>query len=116
MIEAGWSAQRVPRQVDRSDLTVRRNWGQKSEKTSFIRQPGSGRSQLTSRREDRHIIRHARVEPTASLATVQIQVNFISCIMGIGQKLLTTFPFSNFVQRGFSAVKASSQKRKKETD
>lgn len=73
MMEAGWSARRVARQVGRSDFTVRRCWDQWTEETSFTRRPGSGRPRQTSRREDRHIIRHARVEPTASLAAIQTQ-------------------------------------------
>ncbi|GFV25791.1 transposable element Tcb2 transposase [Trichonephila clavipes] len=58
-------------QVGRSALTVRRCWDQWTEDTSFTRRPG--RPRQTSRREDRHIIRQARVERTASLATVQTQ-------------------------------------------
>ncbi|GFX29055.1 transposable element Tcb2 transposase [Trichonephila clavipes] len=41
---------------------------------SFTRRPGSGRPRQTSRREDRHIVRNARVQPTASLATIQAQL------------------------------------------
>ena len=70
MMEAGWSARRVARQLGRSDCVVRRCWDQWTEETSFTRRPGSGQ---TSRREDRHIIRNARVEPTASLAAIQTQ-------------------------------------------
>ncbi|GFY17085.1 transposable element Tcb2 transposase [Trichonephila clavipes] len=44
---------------------------QRTKETSFTRRSGSGRPQQTCLREDRHIIRHARVEPTASLAAVQ---------------------------------------------
>ncbi|GFV50183.1 transposable element Tcb2 transposase [Trichonephila clavipes] len=69
MIEAGWPA----RQVGRYDLTVRRCWDQWTEETSFTRRPGSGRPRQTSSREYRHIIRHACVEPTASLAAVETQ-------------------------------------------
>ncbi|GFX31676.1 transposable element Tcb2 transposase [Trichonephila clavipes] len=36
---------------------------------SFTRRPGSGRPRQTSRREDRHILRNARVQPTTSSAT-----------------------------------------------
>ncbi|GFW34778.1 HTH_Tnp_Tc3_2 domain-containing protein [Trichonephila clavipes] len=35
---------------------------------------GAGRSQQTSRPEDRHIVRNARVQPTASSAAIQAQV------------------------------------------
>ncbi|GFY06700.1 transposable element Tcb2 transposase [Trichonephila clavipes] len=38
---------------------------------SFTRRPGP---RLTSRREDRHIVRNARVQPTASSAAIQAQV------------------------------------------
>ncbi|PRD22498.1 UNVERIFIED_CONTAM: hypothetical protein NCL1_48950 [Trichonephila clavipes] len=41
---------------------------------SFTRRPGSGRSRQTSRREDRHIVRNARAQPTASSAVIQAQV------------------------------------------
>ncbi|GFW67695.1 HTH_Tnp_Tc3_2 domain-containing protein [Trichonephila clavipes] len=41
---------------------------------SFTRRPDSGHPRQTSRREDRHIIRNARVQPTASSAAIQIYV------------------------------------------
>ncbi|GFT17982.1 transposable element Tcb2 transposase [Trichonephila clavipes] len=41
---------------------------------SFTRRPGSGRPQQTSRREDRLIVKNARLHPTASLAAIQAQV------------------------------------------
>ncbi|GFU05064.1 transposable element Tcb2 transposase [Trichonephila clavipes] len=41
---------------------------------SFKRRLGSGCPRQTSRREDHHILRSARVHPTASLATIQAQV------------------------------------------
>ncbi|GFV18311.1 transposable element Tcb2 transposase [Trichonephila clavipes] len=41
---------------------------------SFTRRPSSGRTQDSSRREDGHIVRNARVQPTASSATIQEQV------------------------------------------
>ncbi|GFW13279.1 transposable element Tcb2 transposase [Trichonephila clavipes] len=41
---------------------------------SFTRRPGTGRPRQTSRREGRHIVRNARVQPTASSATIQAQV------------------------------------------
>ncbi|GFS80633.1 transposable element Tcb2 transposase [Trichonephila clavipes] len=40
---------------------------------SFTRRPGSGRPRQTSRREDRRIVRNARVQPTALSATIQAQ-------------------------------------------
>ncbi|GFX31158.1 transposable element Tcb2 transposase [Trichonephila clavipes] len=41
---------------------------------SFTRRPGSGRPRQISRREDRYIVRNARVQPTASLSAIQEQV------------------------------------------
>ncbi|GFV38794.1 HTH_Tnp_Tc3_2 domain-containing protein [Trichonephila clavipes] len=41
---------------------------------SFTRRPGSVRPGQTSRREDRHIVRNARVQPTVSSAAIQAQV------------------------------------------
>ncbi|GFV03904.1 transposable element Tcb2 transposase [Trichonephila clavipes] len=41
---------------------------------SLTRRPGSGCPGQTSRREDRHIVRNAHVQPTASLAAIQAQV------------------------------------------
>ncbi|GFX11809.1 hypothetical protein TNCV_2995941 [Trichonephila clavipes] len=60
----------VEKLLSRSDLVVRRCWNQWRKDTSFRRRPGSGRPRQTSRREARPIMRHARIEPTASLATV----------------------------------------------
>ncbi|GFV73998.1 transposable element Tcb2 transposase [Trichonephila clavipes] len=70
MMEAGWSARRVARQLGRSDFVVLRFWDQWIREISFTRRPGSGRIRQTSRREDRHIVRNARVQPTASSAHV----------------------------------------------
>ncbi|GFU25904.1 transposable element Tcb2 transposase [Trichonephila clavipes] len=72
MMEVGWSARRVGHQVGRSNLTVTRCWDQWTEMMSFSGRPGSRRPRQTNSREDRHIIRHACVEPT-SLAAVQKQ-------------------------------------------
>ncbi|GFV73987.1 transposable element Tcb2 transposase [Trichonephila clavipes] len=69
-MEAGWSARRVARQLGRSDFVVLRFWDQWIREISFTRRPGSGRIRQTSRREDRHIVRNARVQPTASSAHV----------------------------------------------
>ncbi|GFX99042.1 transposable element Tcb1 transposase [Trichonephila clavipes] len=41
---------------------------------SFTRRPGSGRPRQTSRREDRNIVRNARVQSTVSSAAIQAQV------------------------------------------
>ncbi|GFX43118.1 transposable element Tcb2 transposase [Trichonephila clavipes] len=40
----------------------------------FTRRPGSGRPRQTSCREDHHIVRYARVQPTASSTAIQAQV------------------------------------------
>ncbi|GFV57543.1 transposable element Tcb2 transposase [Trichonephila clavipes] len=56
MMEAGWSARRVARQLGRSDCVVRRCWDQWIREMSFTRRTGSGRPQQTSRREVRHIV------------------------------------------------------------
>ncbi|GFW90072.1 transposable element Tcb2 transposase [Trichonephila clavipes] len=74
MKEAGWSARRVARQLCHSDCVVRRCWDQWIREMSFTRKPDSGRSRQTSRREDYHIVRNARVEPTVSSAAIQAHV------------------------------------------
>ncbi|GFX89343.1 transposable element Tcb2 transposase [Trichonephila clavipes] len=68
-MEAG----RLARQLGRSEFTVMNCWDQWTEETSFTWRPGSGHPRQVSRRGDRHIIRHAHVEPIASLDVVQIQ-------------------------------------------
>ncbi|GFX09947.1 transposable element Tcb2 transposase [Trichonephila clavipes] len=73
-MEAGWSARRVVRQLCRFDCVVRRCWEQWIREMSFTRRPGLGRPRQTSRQEDCHIVRNARVQPTASSATIQAQV------------------------------------------
>ncbi|GFU56304.1 transposable element Tcb2 transposase [Trichonephila clavipes] len=74
ILEAGWSATEVTRQLDLSDCVVRRCWNQWIRKMLFTRRPGSGRPRLTSRQENRHVVRNARVQPTASSAAIQAQV------------------------------------------
>ncbi|GFX47049.1 transposable element Tcb2 transposase [Trichonephila clavipes] len=69
-----WSARRVARQLGRSDCIVRRCWDQWIREMSFTQRPGSGSPRQTSLRKDRHIIRNARVKPTASLAAIQASV------------------------------------------
>ncbi|GFW82858.1 transposable element Tcb2 transposase [Trichonephila clavipes] len=53
MMNAGWSAKRVARQLGRSDCVVKRCWDQWIREMSFTRRPGLGRPRQTSRREDR---------------------------------------------------------------
>ncbi|GFV02347.1 uncharacterized protein TNCV_855691 [Trichonephila clavipes] len=74
MMEAGWSARTVARQLGLSDFVVKRCWDQWIRKMSFTRRPCSRRLRLTSRREDRHIVRNAREQLTASSVTIQAQV------------------------------------------
>ncbi|GFW74917.1 hypothetical protein TNCV_2677851 [Trichonephila clavipes] len=42
MMEAGWSARRVARQLGLSDCVVRRYWDQWIREMPFTRRPGSG--------------------------------------------------------------------------
>ncbi|GFV50640.1 transposable element Tcb2 transposase [Trichonephila clavipes] len=74
MMEAGWSARRVARQLNRSDCVGRRCWDQWIREMLFTRRSGSGHPRQTSRLKDRHIIKNARVQPTASSTAIQIQV------------------------------------------
>ncbi|GFT91534.1 transposable element Tcb2 transposase [Trichonephila clavipes] len=74
MMEAGWSARRVARQLCHSDCVVKRCWDQWIREISFSRRPGSRRPEQTSLREDRRIVRNARVQPTASSAAIQAQI------------------------------------------
>ncbi|GFU61384.1 transposable element Tcb2 transposase [Trichonephila clavipes] len=73
-MEAGWSARPVAHQLVCSDCVVRRCWDQWIQEMSFTRRPGSARLRQTIPREDRHIVRNARVQPTASSAAIQAQV------------------------------------------
>ncbi|GFV70202.1 HTH_Tnp_Tc3_2 domain-containing protein [Trichonephila clavipes] len=49
-------------------------WDQWIRKMSLIRRPGSRRPRQTSCREDHHIIRNTRIQPTALSTTIQAQV------------------------------------------
>ncbi|GFW23206.1 transposable element Tcb1 transposase [Trichonephila clavipes] len=73
MIEAGWSARRVARQLGRTGCVVKRCWDQWIREMSFTQRPSSGHPRQTSRREDRHIVKNARVQTTASSAAIQEQ-------------------------------------------
>ncbi|GFS84118.1 transposable element Tcb2 transposase [Trichonephila clavipes] len=74
MMEAGWSARRVARQLGRSNCAVRRCWDQWIREMSFTRRPDSGHPRQTRHREDHHIVRNAHVQPTASSASIQAHV------------------------------------------
>ncbi|GFU45983.1 HTH_Tnp_Tc3_2 domain-containing protein [Trichonephila clavipes] len=75
MMEAGWSARRLHRQLGHSDCIVRRFGDQWIREMSFTRRPDSGRPRQTSRQEEHHIVRNARVQPTASSAAILEQVS-----------------------------------------
>ncbi|GFX58967.1 transposable element Tcb2 transposase [Trichonephila clavipes] len=70
-MEAGWSARQVARQLGHFDCVVRRCWNQWIREMSFTRKPGSVRPRPISRR---HIVRNARVQPTASSAAIEAHV------------------------------------------
>ncbi|GFT30073.1 transposable element Tcb2 transposase [Trichonephila clavipes] len=74
MMEAGWSARRVARQLGHSDCAVRRCWDQWIREMSFTRKLGSGCPRQISHREERHSVRNSHVQPTASSAANQAQV------------------------------------------
>ncbi|GFW87717.1 transposable element Tcb2 transposase [Trichonephila clavipes] len=54
-------------------LSFVRCWDQWIEKVSFTRRPGSERPRQTSHREESHIVRNTRVQPTAPSAGIQAQ-------------------------------------------
>ncbi|GFX73404.1 HTH_Tnp_Tc3_2 domain-containing protein [Trichonephila clavipes] len=51
-----------------------RYWDQRIRGMSFTQRPGSERPRKTSRREDPHIVRNARVQPTDTSTAIQVQV------------------------------------------
>ncbi|GFX30935.1 transposable element Tcb2 transposase [Trichonephila clavipes] len=73
-MEAGWSARRISRQLGRCDSVLRRCFDQWIREMSFTGRPGSGRPRQISRGEDHHIVRNARVQPTASSTAIQAQI------------------------------------------
>ncbi|GFX61639.1 transposable element Tcb2 transposase, partial [Trichonephila clavipes] len=62
------------RQLGRSDCVARGCLDQWIREVSFTRRLGSGRPRQTSRREDHHTVRNARVQLTASSAVIQALV------------------------------------------
>ncbi|GFW15693.1 uncharacterized protein TNCV_3581911 [Trichonephila clavipes] len=74
MMEAGWSARRVTHQLGRSNCVGRRCLDQWIREMSFTRRQGSGCPRQASHREDRLIVRNARVQSVASSAAIQAQV------------------------------------------
>ncbi|GFV27399.1 uncharacterized protein TNCV_3795941 [Trichonephila clavipes] len=81
MMEAGGSAKRVPRQFGHSNCVVRKCWDQWIREMSFTRRPVSGYLRQTCCRWDRHIVRNARVKPTASSTAIQAHVAFSRCLL-----------------------------------
>ncbi|GFW82499.1 transposable element Tcb2 transposase [Trichonephila clavipes] len=73
-MEARWSSRRVSSQLNRYDCVVRRCLDQWIRDMSITRRPGSGRPQQTSLREDRHIVRNACLQTTASSAAIETHV------------------------------------------
>ncbi|GFX42299.1 transposable element Tcb2 transposase [Trichonephila clavipes] len=74
MIEDGWSARQIARQLGRSDCIVRRCWNQWIREMSFTRRQGPGRPRQTSRREGHRIVRNPSIQSTASSAAIQAHV------------------------------------------
>ena len=71
MREAGWSFRRIARHTGRADITIARCWRQWIEEGTHTRHAGSGRPPRTTGRENRRIVRHARITPTATIANIQ---------------------------------------------
>ncbi|GFX86323.1 transposable element Tcb2 transposase [Trichonephila clavipes] len=65
MMEAGWSARREPRQLDRSDCVMRRCWDQWIREMTFTRRAGSGHPRQISCRAECNIVRNGHAQPTA---------------------------------------------------
>ncbi|GFW11627.1 transposable element Tcb1 transposase [Trichonephila clavipes] len=75
MKTAGWSTRRgVAGQVDCSECAVRNCWGQWTREGTHARKTGSGATRKTTRREDRRIVRQARVDPTVTHSTIRSDV------------------------------------------
>ncbi|KAJ4450221.1 hypothetical protein ANN_01628 [Periplaneta americana] len=62
MRKAGWSYRRIASHLCRSDHTFRTCWDQWMREGTRTRRVGSGRPRLTTRREDRRILRQARTD------------------------------------------------------
>ncbi|GFY02137.1 transposable element Tc1 transposase [Trichonephila clavipes] len=74
MKTAGWSARRFSGQVDRSECAVRNCWEQWTREGTHARKTGSGANMMTTRREDRRIVRPALVDPTVTRSTIRADV------------------------------------------
>ncbi|GFY27061.1 transposable element Tcb1 transposase [Trichonephila clavipes] len=74
MKTAGWSTCRVTGQVDRSECAVRNCWEQWTRESTHEWKTGSGVTRMTTRREDRRIVRQALVDPTVTRSTIRADV------------------------------------------
>ncbi|GFV70710.1 transposable element Tcb2 transposase [Trichonephila clavipes] len=77
MKTADWSTRRVAAQVDRSECAVRNCWEQRTREGTHARKTGSGVTRKTTRREDRRIVRQARVDPTVTRSTIRADVGTV---------------------------------------
>ncbi|GFW76603.1 transposable element Tcb2 transposase [Trichonephila clavipes] len=74
MMDSGWSTRRVARELIRSDCVMRRYLDQYIREMSFTRRRSSGCFRKISRREDRHSVKNACVQTTATSGAIQVQV------------------------------------------
>ncbi|GFV90694.1 transposable element Tc1 transposase [Trichonephila clavipes] len=74
MKTAGWSTNRVARQLDRSECAVRNSWEQWTREGTQAKKTGSGATRKTTRREDRRILRQAHVDATMTHSTIRADV------------------------------------------
>ena len=74
LCEAGLSLRTVAARVGRQASTVQRVWQQWSNEGTHTRRPGTGPARQTTVREDRRIIRMARMEPHATAAQIRAAV------------------------------------------
>ncbi|GFW55432.1 HTH_Tnp_Tc3_2 domain-containing protein [Trichonephila clavipes] len=71
---AGWSAHRVPGQVDRSKYTVRNCLEQWTREGTHAPKTGSGATRKTTRKDDRMIGQQVLVDPTVTRSTIRADV------------------------------------------
>ncbi|GFT66991.1 HTH_Tnp_Tc3_2 domain-containing protein [Trichonephila clavipes] len=74
MKTAGWQTRRVASQVYRSECVVRNCCEQWTREGTHVRKTGSGETRKTTRREDRRIMRQARMNPTVTRSTIRAVV------------------------------------------
>ncbi|GFV26381.1 transposable element Tc1 transposase [Trichonephila clavipes] len=71
MKTAGLSTRRVASQVDHSECAVRNCWEQWTREGTHARKTGSGETRITTRIEDRRIMRQALVDPTVTRSMIR---------------------------------------------